>query len=201
VNKEKIRIADSTNISLLNNIINRYGGFPNENHLGVHDAHRLVWQPYYIIILHQTPVNKLYEYTDIILQEILKGNIEPHTGSLLYTACSGDGRKFGSFELTKIVYTGNYSDSLIQTNRKLVDSLQSEVEWRLPVYSNEVINRINKERIAFGMESIADLNTKAVFLETSRKPFIFFDFKKNVFLTSQKEFAESFLHNYKPLAQ
>ena len=199
IHKEKIRIADSSNIAALNGIIKAYGGFPNEKQLGVHDSHRLVWQPYYIILVNQTPANKLYDYSTIILEEIAKGNIEPHIGSTLYTACSGDGRKFGSFELTKIVYTGNYSDSLIQTNRELVDSLQSRVDWRLPAYSIEVTERLNRGRRAFGMESIQDLQTKAVFLEKSGKSFIFFDFKKNIFLTSQKDFADSFLQNYQPL--
>lgn len=195
---DEIRAADSSNISILNRIIKEYKGFPNEKHIGVSDS-GLVWQPYYIIIWHQTVANKLYEYSSIILDEITKGNVEPHIGSSLYTTCSGDGKKFGTFELTKIVYTGDFSDSIIQTNRKLTDSLSKRVDWRIPIYPDQVIERINKDRRKYGMESIADLYKKTIFMNSSKKGFIFFQLKRNVFLTSQKQFAESFNRIYKPI--
>ncbi len=88
-NRQNVYSADSLNVKELNALVAANGGLPGECQTGVYSPD-LLWQPYYFVILHQTPVNKIFDYASLVLEEIKKGNIEPHTGAHLYTITSGN---------------------------------------------------------------------------------------------------------------
>jgi len=104
----EIKINDSINVATMNQIIKRYNYIPGEEQVGINDS-SLIWQPFYILFVHQTPTFQIYDYSPYILESMKKGSIEPHIGAYLYFRTAGTLYNFGPITLLKIFA---YADSV-----------------------------------------------------------------------------------------
>ena len=206
VHKREIDIADSLNIIMFNKILSDYKGIPNEFQIGFSDQ-LLINPPFLLHVLHQSSGVKTFDYSEILLKEIKKGNINPHVGATLYARTSGNGNYFGPLTIRQTVFP---TDSL--TKEDLIDPAKfvqsprhDEYLKTLPVYMvkipespNEVLDATNARRHNFGLESIEDFKQKVIF-QVRHPEFNFYGIYKSVFIFDSKEKSDAMMKNYEPI--
>ena len=201
--KKEIAAADSLNIIIFNKIVADYNGIPNEFLTGFTDP-SLMNPPYFVHILHQSFGVKTFDYSSLLLNEVLKGNINPHTAASLYGRTSGNWNYFGPLTVRQTVYP---TDSVMK--EKMADLIQfakapgyEDYLKTLPIYMfkippspNSQIDSINAHRHQYGLDSIDEFKQKVVF-QIRHPEFRFYATYKTVLLYDSKEKSDPMMKNY-----
>lgn len=198
-NKKKVLETDAKNINILNKIIKDYKGLPSQHLTGIID-NNIFDTKYLIVIWHQTLETKQYDYSDLLLNEIKKGTIEPHIGATFYKNCSGNGIKFGNIEIVKGIYQTTIPDSVLINNQKVKDSIEMKYSWRIPLVHPSILDTLNKERLSYGLESVNDYLKKQLYMHNNPEVgFLFFTSKGNTFYFANEESYKMFLNSSRSL--
>ncbi len=165
---DTIKKIDKNNVRLLKNLIEKYG-FPNENLIGRENPMEDNI-PSFIVFFHQcqkmSQNTEDYDFTSIQIEAVKKGELDPHFLAewLSHQAKpETDLRGWGIFQIT--TPSGKKSPFAVMKT-----SLQQKED-------------INKKRVAFGLETIAEFNRKAIFALKETDKTKIFAFKRYAHLS------------------
>jgi hypothetical protein len=198
-NITKIRKIDSTNVAILKKIISDYSDLPNENIIGLSNE-SLVYQPYYVHILHQSQGFKIFDYSPILLRAIQNGNVNPFVGIYLYKRTSGKMDFCGPSNMLQIMYPNDSVSENDLHNQEFVEEYSQTQPWLFLKIDEVQRMRIDSTRKIFGLESIQDFQKKAIF-QINNLDFCFYyiPFLRNFFICRSKEDADIIRKNYKEI--
>ncbi|TXT28694.1 MAG: hypothetical protein FD136_1963, partial [Chitinophagaceae bacterium] len=148
--------ADSINNMILLKIIRDYNGLPSEKITGI-GSNSFIFQEYLIHILHQSFGSAKYDYANVILEALTKGNINAHLGAFLFTRVTGNQFYFGPLSLISIRYDNNS-----QLQKDSIDFSTSRNTYILKLDSVKK-KKCDENRKLYGLESIDEFVEKAKF--------------------------------------
>ena len=196
---KQITESDSINAAELHIISDTYHGLPGESIIGYNDP-SIVFQPYYIHILHQTKARRVVDYSQSILEEIKKGRVDPYVGAFLFEKTSGDLSFFGPLSILKILYP---TDSVPEEKFHNPDFVE-EYSKLYPSYildSKEADGfKQDSIRVSFGLDSIKNFSLKSVF-QLNNPEFLFFNpaFLSSNYICASKKDADLISQWYKQI--
>jgi hypothetical protein len=198
-NIQNIRKTDSINIVLLNKVIADYGDLPDEKLVGL-DKESLVYQPYYIHIIHQSSGFKAFDYSTILLNAIKSGNINPQIGIHLYKRTTGKMEFCGPTGMFQIMYPNDSVTKENLYNNAFVEEYSKRNNWFVQRINDTQRQEIDSIRRQFGLESIADFEKKAIFQDRNREfRFYHLPFLRSFFMFDSKQEADILQKTFKEL--
>lgn len=176
---DSIKMIDKNNDRILLDIIKRYG-YPSEKLLGLSEGIGFE-KKFEMVIWHQTTLNRISDYTQILISAAKNGLISPQrAGSLIE---NHTGLSLYNMEPYYRVICSTCSDS-IQS-----DVANKIFYWDMP---GEKVAKYDSLRSEIGLESLQDYNKKILYVIKNKPPYIFYGQKAspNFIFRSDKDVIE-----------
>lgn len=195
-NLPEIKTNDSINVAIMNRVIKRNNYIPGEEEIGINDS-SLIWQPFYILFVHQTPTFQIYDYSADILKSMKKGSIEPHIGAYLYFRTAGTLYNFGPITLLKIFAYADSVDKAKSVDPNFMFEYAEQFPWLVPELSDSLVKKYDSVRATYGLEPIREFFSKVRFLQHNQNfKFYYAPFLYSVFNFKNKSDADNFKRHY-----
>lgn len=158
---DSIKMVDKQNDRILRDIIGRYG-YPSEKLLGFSNGVGFD-QKFEMVIWHQTNLNKISDYTDILRDASKSGLVPPQRAGALIENHTG-------LSLYNMEPYYKLSCSMCS------DSIQSDISkklfyWEIP---KEKLARFDSLRSEIGLESLQDFKMKTLYALEHDSPYLFY---------------------------
>lgn len=192
----EIKTNDSMNVAIMNRIVNRYNYIPGEEQVGINDS-SLIWQPFYILFVHQTPTFGIYNYNSDILESMKKGSIDPHIGAYLYFRTAGTLYNFGPITLLKIFAYADSVDKGKSADPNFMFEYAKQFPWLVPELGDSIVKKFDSIRAIYGLEPLKDFYSKVIFLRHNENfRFYYSPFLYSVFQFAKQSDADNFKRHY-----